>query len=88
MSGTTPAYQYGVVLGTLQRGVEQMFQQIAEGMRAATTAPTRRTPEQREALRELAYRRRIAAEREAGLRFVRLEAARVRRELGLPQVRR
>lgn len=92
---STPAYQYGVVLGQLDAAAKRMFQEIGAGLAGARTrqryglsGPL--TDDQAEALQVVLYRDRIARERVKGLAFVRAEARRVRRELGLtdPGVRR
>lgn len=84
-NGLPAAYAYGRLLGAWQVAAARMFEAIAAGMRDATTRrPV--SPEQREALRELAYRRRIERERTLALSYVDQRAARLRRDLGLPSV--
>lgn len=76
MSGRpTAAREYGFVLGPLQHA--------AEGFRIGYAPSSRLTADQVERRRELTHRRRVAAERAAGLAFVQAEAERVARELGL-----
>lgn len=87
MSKLTPAQEYGLFLGDFQRRITEMFKQIAQGFQLGTNPPEQLTLEQRDALverkQEKAFQRRIEAERQIGLRFVRKEARRVREELGL-----
>lgn len=79
----TPAYTYGHQLGQLRRGMERFMQEVVAGFTAGVKPAAELTLEEREARSIVAYRRRIEQERQAGIRFVRREAARARRELGL-----
>lgn len=82
VSTPTPAYAYGRMLGELQRAYLRMFQQIAAGMRdVRLNRPL--TPEQREILREQAYRNRIERERTMGRLYVDRIVREARRDLGL-----
>lgn len=85
MTAPTPtsAYTYGHQLAQLRRGMERFMQQVVAGFTAGMKPTAELTLEEREARSVLEYRRRIEQERQAGLRFVRGEAARARRELGL-----
>lgn len=65
----------------------QAMQAAAERERtlARARATGTLTPEQRDALSEIRYAARVAAERHAGLAHVRRHARQARRELGLPR---
>lgn len=83
MTGPSPAFEYGQLLGRLQRAYAAAAREIVAGVAAAMQAPRPLTLEEREVRREARYRATVALERQRGLRFVELHAARVRRDLGL-----
>lgn len=78
----SPAYHYGVLIGTFQRAAQEFARQVSAGFEAASRP--RREPDV-EAIRVARYRRRIEVERRTGLASVHAYAQRVRRELGLPE---
>lgn len=81
MSNTGP-YQYGRALGALKRDMERFAEQIAKGFADAYNGRPL-TLEQREAISERRYRRRIESERLLGLAHVDRVARQARRDLGL-----
>jgi hypothetical protein len=85
----TPAYAFGRFAGALQRAAQEFGRQLAAGVADGLSGRVlERTDEQRERMAVRAHRLRIAEERRQGIAFVRAEAARVRRELGLEPAHR
>ncbi|KAB2806977.1 hypothetical protein F9L07_28505 [Pimelobacter simplex] len=82
-----PAYQYGRMLGTFQRGILEFARLVQAGFDEGRYG--RRVIElsvqEREHIAEEAHRRRLAAERRQGLQYVDRYAAKVRADLGLPR---
>lgn len=87
MPKPTPVQEYGAFLGAWKRAMENFAKELMEGFRLGYSPSNRLTPEQQDARVEMraqaAYKRRVEHERQVGLAFVRNEARRVRRELGL-----
>lgn len=84
------SYAYGAFLAQLQHTLTKMMQEINRGFRE-TTAQLNSIPITRAEAIELRlmtlYEERIARERRIGLAYVKREVNRVRRELGLDEIK-
>jgi hypothetical protein len=85
---TSEAKQYGIFLGKFQRSLEAFMKEVVAGFKIGLTPDYKLTKEQLEQrverMLENRYQERIALERKIGKQYVRSEARRVRKELGLP----
>jgi len=80
----SPAYAYGRVLGAYRAALEAFAEDVVAGFRSAQIgARPPLTLEQREILREIAYRERIARELQVGRAYVRRLTDQLRRDVGL-----